>query len=70
MWVVSAIVLVLAIATGAAPAAVTTALTTAMISFAIAIATLRARSSRQHLDWFTAQCACVTVASLALRAFG
>ena len=47
-----------------------TSLVGALASLAITVATVTAGSARSHSDWFVVQCACLTVASLGLRAVG
>lgn len=42
----------------------------AAASLAVTVATVTAGSARSHSDWFVVQCACLTVASLGLRAVG
>ena len=70
MALLSIVVLVLALMSSATAPTVAIAVVALATSAAITVAATRSRSARPHADWFVMQCACVTMASLALRFVG
>ncbi|MEZ5251690.1 MAG: hypothetical protein R2713_21515 [Ilumatobacteraceae bacterium] len=70
MTLLSIVVSVLALRSSAAATTVAISAVALATSAAITVAAARSRSARPHGDWFVAQCACVTLASLALRFVG
>lgn len=70
VWLLSAIVVVLAVVHDASAATIVVASVGATVSFGLAALAAAARSSRPHLDWFVVQCACITVAALTMRFVG
>jgi hypothetical protein len=70
MWSLSLFLSVVAWRASAGPVAVTAANAGAASSSFALYATARSRSARPHAIWFLVQCACLTLASVAVRLLG